>query len=164
MPACNTTSFGRWKMLDESLKKARARPAKANCSREIPNSPSRTNPYQAETLRQPRHTVLGNRDLRRDKKLLLIPLLICRAFPSPEEEQRDTEFWSLAQSILGLKASQHTAFFLLLLPVWLIWVPLPRLQTQYTKTKVPMSYAHKSYRVQSTPPHNLHCENKSFIK
>jgi len=58
-----------------------------------------------------RDTLLGNEDLARDKKMLLIPLLICRALPSPAEEQRDTEFWSLAHSMLGLKASQHTDIF-----------------------------------------------------
>lgn len=98
-------------MLDESLKTARALPAKADCSREIPNSPAHTSSHWAEILRQPRHTVLGNEDVQRQKKLLN-PLLICRTFLPRDEEQREAEFWSLARSTLDLKTSQHMDFFL----------------------------------------------------
>lgn len=141
-------------MLDESL----GSPCKSRLLKGNPKFPtSRTNPHRAETLRQPGHAVLGNRDLLGDKISLLIPLLICRALPSPEEEQRDAEFRSLAQSILGLKASQHTDFFT---PLTCIRVPLPCLQTQYSTIKVPTSHAHKSYRVHPTPRHPTICTVK----
>lgn len=89
-------------MLDESLEAARAPPAKADCSREISNSPAHTSSHRAEILRQPRHTVLGNEDAQRQKKLLN-PLLICRTFPPHDEEQREAEFQSLTPSTLDNK-------------------------------------------------------------
>lgn len=97
-------------MLDESLEMA-----KADCSREIPNSPAHTSSHWAEILRQPRHAVLGNEDVRRRKKLLN-PLIICRTFPPHNEEQREGEFQSLAPGTLDLTTSQHMDFFSLPFP------------------------------------------------
>lgn len=62
--------------------KSRLHRGKAKCSTLL--FPSLANPHQAEIVRQPSHPVLENGD----KNLLLIPLLLWRAFPSPQDKQR----------------------------------------------------------------------------
>lgn len=80
--------------------KSRLHRGKAKCSTLL--SPSLANPHQAEILRQPSHPVLENGD----KNLLLVPLLLCRALPSPPDKQRIQNV--RVQLSLGSKASQWT--------------------------------------------------------
>lgn len=119
---------------------------------------------------RPQQTARGNpqfptasrsetKDLLRDKKSLLVPLLTCRALPSRGgAETQSCRGWL---RVLSLEASQHTGCFAAHTCMVELG-PAPSLHTQHTKTREPTSNTHESDHVH--PTRNSHCESKSFMK